>query len=240
MALAMKLLSQPGKFKKEVAFVSGLRAASVILGLILSLPALLHGQSSSGFGQSIVEVVSEWRGQDRGDGSGSYSLVTTLTDPSTEISIRHELSAERNVDGELSTSEGTVVLEGGDERYRADSDPTALGAYATLVTGWTLPFDLEFHPEPRGNYRAQQKRVAEVVNSVSEEAKVATRGGSDGRTSATVEIPGEHPANVLAERFVAIREALREADLGLAKLVLKGRATAPVSGGETAAGGETP
>lgn len=220
--------------------MSGLRAAFVIVGLILVLPFLAHGQSAPTFGQSTVAVVSEWRGQDRGDGSGSYSLVTTLTDPSIEISIRHELAAERNVDGEVSSRELTVVLEGGDERYRTESDPTPLGGYAVLVTGWTLPFDVEFHPERRGNYRAQQKRIAEVVHSVVAEAKVSTKGGSDGRTSATVEVPGEHAANVLAERFVGIREALREADLGLAKLVIKGKATAPVAAAVETPGTDTP
>jgi hypothetical protein len=60
---------------------------------------------------------------------------------------------------------------------------------------------------------------------------VSAKGGSDGRTSATIEIPGEHAADALAEQFVGIREALREADLGLAKLVIKGHAMAP---GQTA------
>ncbi len=218
----------------------GLRTAFGIVGLTLVFPVLAHAQGAAPFGQSTVEVVSEWQGQDRGNGSGSYSLVTTLTDGSSGISIRHELSTERSVDGEVSSRELTVVLEGGDERYRAESDPAELGPYATQATSWAIPFDVEFHPDPRGNYRAQQKRVAEVVHSVVADAKVSTKGGSDGRTSATIEVPGEHAADALAERFVAIREAFRQADLGLARLVIKGEATAPVETAAATPASETP
>ncbi|MGH7549557.1 MAG: hypothetical protein ACREK3_02260 [Gemmatimonadota bacterium] len=218
----------------------GLRAAFTVVGLVLVLPVLARGQSAPAFGHSTVLVVSEWQGEDRGDGSGSYRLVTTLTDPSSEVSLRHELSAERDVDGELTTNEHLTVLEGGDERYRAESDPSALGPYALHATSWAIPFDVEFHPDPRGSYRARQEQLAEVVHSVVTDAEVSARGGSDGRTSATIEIPGEHAADVLARQFVGIREALREADLGLAKLVIKGQATAPVPSAAAAPGSETP
>ena len=70
-------------------------------------------------------------------------------------------------------------------------------------------------------------RVAEVAQSVVPDAKVSTKSGSDGRTTATIELPGSHPADVLAQRFVGIREALYEAELGMAKLVIKGTAVAP-------------
>ena len=61
---------------------------------------------------------------------------------------------------------------------------------------------------------------------------MSTKSGSDGRTTATIEVPGSHSVDVLAQRFVGIREALYEAELGMAKLLIKGTAAAP---GETVA-----
>ena len=205
--------------------MSGFRTGFVLIGLSLVLLSSAAAQSVADFGRSTVEVVSEWRGQDRGDGSGSYSLVTILTDPSSKVVMRHELGSERDVEGQVSSKELFVVFEGGDERYRAESDPVALGPFEAAATAWVLPFDAEFHPDPRSNYRAQQKRIAEVVHAVAAEAKVSTKGASDGRTTATIEIPGEHAAGDLARRFVGVRQALREADLGMAKLIIKGKAT---------------
>ena len=218
----------------------GLRAAFVVVGLFLALPSPAWSQGEPAFGRSTVEVVSEWEAQDRGDGSGSYRLVTTLTDPSSEVAIRHELSAERDVYGELHSNEHLAVLEGGNEVYRSESDPSALGPYQTQATTWAIPFDLEFHPDPRGSYRAREKQVAKVVHAVVSEAGVSVRASSDGRTSATIEVPGVQPADALARQFVAVREALREADLGMARLVIKGQATAPAEATAATAGSQTP
>ncbi|HET9581801.1 MAG TPA: hypothetical protein VFP76_03200 [Gemmatimonadota bacterium] len=217
--------------------MSGHRTPSVVVAAILAFPVLAIGQSSpagsaTDFGVSTVQVVSELRAQDRGDGSGSYALITSLKDTASKVTLRHELSSERTVEGEVISEEALLVLEDDEERYRAENDPTALGPYAMQATAWVLPFDVEFHDDPRDNYRAQQKKIAEVVHAVVPDAKVSSRGGSDGRTSATIEVPGTHPADALAQRFVGIREALYEAGLGMAKLVIKGTAVAP---GETVA-----
>lgn len=207
--------------------MSGHRTPLVALAATFVLPVLAMGQSAPDFGMSTVLVVSELRGQDRGDGSGSYALVTSLTDVSSEITLRHELTTERTVEGEVVSKESLLVLEGDQERYRSESDPSTLGPYATHATTWAIPFDVEFHPDQQKNYRPQQKKVAELVHVVVPDAKVSTKAGSDGRTSATIEVPGSHPADVLARHFVSIREAIHEADLGMAKLVIKGTAVAP-------------
>lgn len=208
--------------------MSGHRTPLVALAATFVLPVSAMGQSETpDFGASNVQVVSELRGQDRGDGSGSYALITSLTDASSDVTLRHELSTERTVEGEVVSGETLLVLQGDQERYRSESDPSALGPYAVHAMTWALPFDVEFHHEPRKNYRAQQKQVAEVVQSVVPDAKVSTKSGSDGRTMATIEVPGSHPADILAQRFVGIREALYDAELGMAKLVIKGTAVAP-------------
>lgn len=207
--------------------MSGHRTPLVALAAMFMLPVLAKGQSVPDFGVSTVQVVSELRGQDRGDGSGSYALVTSLTDASSDVTLRHELSTERTVEGEVVSEESLLVLDGDKELYRSESDPAALGPYAVHATTWAIPFDVEFHPDPRKNYRAQQKKVAEIVKAIVPDAKVSTKSGSDGRTSASIEVPGSHPADVLARHFVGIREALHEADLGMAKLVIKGMAVAP-------------
>ena len=208
--------------------MSGHRTPLVALAAAFVFPVLAMGQSATpDFGVSSVQVVSELRGQDRGDGSGTYALMTTLTDASSNVTLRHELNAERTVEGEVVSKESLLVLEGDKESYRSESDPSALGPYAVHATTWALPFGVEFHDEPRKNYRAQQKKVAETVHAVVPDAKISTKSGSDGRTTATIEVPGSHPVDLLAQRFVGIREALYEADLGMAKLVIKGTAIAP-------------
>lgn len=207
--------------------MSGHRTPLVALAATLALPVLAMGQSAPDFGGSTVQVVSELRGQDRGDGSGSYALATSLIDPSSDVTLRHELTTERTVEGEVVSKESLLVLEGDQERYRSESDPSALGPYAMHATTWAIPFDVEFHSDPQKNYRPPQKMIAELVQAIVADAKVSTRAGSDGRTSATVEVPGSHPADVLARHFVGIREAIHEADLGLAKLVIRGTAVAP-------------
>jgi len=208
--------------------VSGHRPPLVALAASLLFPVLAIAQSATpDFGVSNVQVVSELRGQDRGDGSGSYVLMTTLTDASSDITLRHELSSERTVEGEVISKELLLVLEGDQERYRSESDPATLGPYAVHATTWAIPFDADFHDEPRKNYRAQQKKIAEIVKTVVPDAKISTKSGSDGRSTATIEVPGSHPVDVLAQRFVGIREALYEADFGMAKLVIKGTAVAP-------------
>ncbi|HKY59484.1 MAG TPA: hypothetical protein VJP59_00595 [Gemmatimonadota bacterium] len=212
--------------------MSGHLTPLIAVAATFVMPVLAMGQSGPEFGVSSVQVVSELRGQDRGDGSGSYSLATSLRDASSDVTLRHELSTERTVEGEVVSKETMLVLEGDEERYRSESDPEGLGPYAVHATTWALPFDVEFRPDPRKNYRAQQKKVAEIVHGVVPDAKVSTKSGSDGRTSASIEVPGSHPADVLARHFVEIRVALREADLGMAKLVIKGTAVAP---GETVA-----
>jgi hypothetical protein len=213
--------------------VSGHRAPLVALAATFVFPVLAMGQSATpDFGVSNVQVVSELHGQDRGDGSGTYALMTTLTDASSEVTLRHELTSERTVEGEVISKELLLVLEGDKERYRSESDPAALGPYAVAATTWAIPFDVDFHDEPRKNYRAQQKKVAEIVHAVVPDAKISTKSGSDGRTTAAIEVPGSHPVDLLAQRFVGIRDALYEADLGMAKLVIKGTAIAP---GETVA-----
>jgi hypothetical protein len=58
---------------------------------------------------------------------------------------------------------------------------------------------------------------------------VSSRAASDGRTSAVVEIPGVLPIAELALQFVGIREAFHDAEVGLAKLQIKGHATASAS-----------
>jgi hypothetical protein len=213
--------------------VSGYRAPLVALAATFVFPVLAMGQSATpDFGVSNVQVVSELRSQDRGDGSGTYALMTTLTDASSEVTLRHELTSERTVEGEVISKELLLVLEGDKERYRSESDPAALGPYAVAATTWAIPFDVDFHDEPRKNYRAQQKKVAEIVHAVVPDAKISTKSGSDGRATAAIEVPGSHPVDLLAQRFVGIRDALYEADLGMAKLVIKGTAIAP---GETVA-----
>ena len=80
---------------------------------------------------------------------------------------------------------------------------------------------------PRAIHRPSANPASSTPKIRSESSPGRAGAKSDGRTSATIEVPGSHPANLLAQHFVGIREALREADLGLAKLVLKGTAVAP-------------
>jgi hypothetical protein len=201
--------------------------------LLVLVPALIvlpsspaRAQNGSApFGAGPVAVVSECRGEDRGDGSGLYSLVTTVAGGA--VSLEHALTATRAVDGETSSTEVLRLLEDGKERASAGSDPGALGAWSGAAIGYVLPFGPDLSAAPRRNYRPSARVVREIVQSVVPEAKVSTRRGSDGRTSADVEVPGPQPVDALAEQFLAIRQAIREADIGLARLRIRGTATAP-------------
>lgn len=177
--------------------------------------------------EAPVVVVSEWKGQDRGDGSGSYELTTTAR--SGSVAIEHALRSERAVDGTVSDGETMRVLNGEEEVARAESDPSALGAWGEHAVRWAVPFGVGFDPSPRSNYRAPDKRVREVVTAVAPQAKVSTRAASDGRTTADVQLPETLPADELARTFARIRAALAEEGLGLARLRLRGQAAAPAA-----------
>ncbi|MGH7566401.1 MAG: hypothetical protein ACREK2_06195 [Gemmatimonadota bacterium] len=200
------------------------RTLAILIGIAaLASPARAHAQSAPAFGGEL-DVTSEWTGQDRGDGSGSYHLVTRVTDTRTGTTIQHELEANRSVELEVESSESLSVLEGDTEKAHAESDPSALGIWAEPAVAYVIPFDTEFSSEPRKTYRPRDKQVAEIVRSAAPDARVTSRAASDGRTSAVVEIPGVLPVAELAHQFVGIREAFRDADVGLAKLQIKGHA----------------
>jgi hypothetical protein len=201
----------------------------VLLGAVLLAPAIGRAQTAPAFDGATLDVSSEWVGQDRGDGSGSYRLTTRVTDDQAGWTIQHELAAERAPDLEITSTETLKVLEGDEERASAESDPAALGQWADPAVAYAIPFDVEFSTEPRKSYRPRQKQVEELVRSASPEARVSTRSASDGRTSATVEIPGVLPVAELARQFVGIRQALRDADVGLAKLQIRGQADSSAS-----------
>lgn len=204
------------------------RRLAILIGITaLVLPAGARGQTAPGFGGEL-DVTSEWTGQDRGDGSGSYHLVTRVTDSRTGTTIQHELVADRSVELEVESSELLRVLEGDTERAHAEADPSALGAWAEPAVAYVIPFDTEFSSEPPETYRPRDKQVADIVRSAAPDARVTSRAASDGRTSAVVEIPGVLPIAELAHQFVGIREAFRDADVGLAKLQIKGHATTSV------------
>lgn len=186
----------------------------------------LRAQGSAAFDGAELDVVSEWTGQDRGDGSGSYRLVTRVTDGAAGMTIEHELSADRDVQLEIRSTETLRVLRGDDEAARAESDPSTLGEWADPAVAYAIPFDLEFSSDPRKSYRPRDNQVEDLVHSAAPDARVSTRAGSDGRTMAIVEIPGVLPVQDLARTFVAIRQAFADADIGLAKLQIKGRAEA--------------
>ncbi len=200
-----------------------------LLGAVLLAPATGRAQTAPAFDGATLEVSSEWVGQDRGDGSGSYRLTTQVTDDRAGWTIQHELAAERAPDLEVTSTEALRVLQGDDERASAGSDPAALGQWATPAVTYAIPFGVEFNTDPRKSYRPRQKQVEELVHSVSPDARVSTRSASDGRTSATVEIPGVLPVAELAQQFVGIRKAFREADVGLAKLQIRGQADTSAS-----------
>ncbi|HJU86178.1 MAG TPA: hypothetical protein VJ788_02275 [Gemmatimonadota bacterium] len=201
----------------------------VLLGTALLAPASARGQTASAFDKATLEVTSEWVGQDRGDGSGSYRLTTRVTDGQAGWTIEHELAAERAPDLALTSTESLKVLQGDQEMASAESDPAALGQWADPAVAYAIPFDVEFNTDPRKSYRPRQRQVEELVHSAAPEARVSTRSASDGRTSATVEIPGVLPVAELARQFVGIRQALRDADVGLAKLQIKGQADTSAS-----------
>ncbi len=197
---------------------------------LLALGALaLTGGASIAPAQSTfdgtVSVLSEWKAQDRGDGSGTYQLANTVTGGS--IVLEHNLSANRDVQQEITITEAMRLMENGSERAHAGGDPTALGPWADTAARYVLPFAVDFSGVPRRNYRPNDRLVKTLVQSVVPEAKISTRAATDGRTTAEVEIPGTFPVNVLAEKFLGIRQALREAEVGLAKLRIRGTASAP-------------
>lgn len=201
----------------------------VLLGSIFLAPATGRAQTAPAFDAATLDVSSEWVGQDRGDGSGSYRLTTQVTDGRAGWTIQHELVVERAPDLEVTSTESLKVLQGDDERASAGSDPAALGQWASPAVAYAIPFNVEFNTDPRESYRPRQKQVEELVRSASPEARVSTRSASDGRTSATVEIPGVLPVAELAQQFVGIRQAFRDADVGLAKLQIKGQADTSAS-----------
>lgn len=132
--------------------------------------------------------------------------------------------------GEVVTSEHMRVLADKEERAVADSDPAQLGEWADPVIEYAIPFDLNFDPQAQSNYRPHENMVKEAVHSVVPGAKVYTRSRrSDGRTTASVEIPDPMPVNELAQVFVAIRESFADYDVGLAKLVIEGQGSAPTA-----------
>lgn len=201
----------------------------VLLGAVLLAPAAARAQTAPAFEGATLDVSSEWVGQDRGDGSGSYRLTTRVTDGGAGWTIEHELAAERGVDLETTSTETIRVLQGDEEMASADSDPAALGQWSSPAIAYAIPFDVEFNTDPRKSYRPRQKQVEELARSAAPEARVSTRSASDGRTSATIEIPGVHPVVELARQFVGIRQAFRDADVGLAKLQIKGQADTSAS-----------
>ena len=204
-------------------------AKLVLLGAVALAPAVARAQPAPAFDGATLDVSSEWVGQDRGDGSGSYRLTTRVTDGRAGWTIEHELAAERGVDLETSSTETLRVFQGDEEMASADSDPAALGQWSNPAVAYAIPFDVEFNTDPRKSYRPRQKQVEELARSAAPEARVSTRSASDGRTSATIEIPGVHPVAELAQQFVGIRQALRDADVGLAKLQIKGQADTSAS-----------
>lgn len=201
--------------------------ALIVFVSIGVLPASMHGQTTPEFGATEVEVVSQSEAIDRGDGSGSYHLVTTATDKSLGISVQHELGTKRDGYGEVREEEALLALEGKKELYRGESDPSALGPWSDAALTYAVPFDLDFWTDSPSTYHARDKKVKQIVQAVVPNAEITTRGGSDGRTRATIRLPDVQPVNELAKQFVAIRAAFHDAGVGLAKMRIEGRAVAP-------------
>ncbi len=201
--------------------------ALAILQLALVVPCVAQ---SDPFGDRPVTIVSEWQGQDRGDGSGSYQLVTTAA--SGGVTIEHSLASERDWQGEVTSKESLRVREGGAERAHSGSDPSALGEWSDEAVTWVIPFATDFDGDPHQNYRANDKKARQAILSVVPDAKVSTDAGSDRRGTADVEIPGTLPVDELAQKIVAIRGALEEANMTLAKLRIQGQATRPMAADE--------
>ncbi len=201
--------------------------ALMVFVSISALPASMYGQVTPEFGSTVVEVVSQSEAIDRGDGSGSYHLVTTATDKSLGISVQHELGTERDGYGEVHEEEALRALEGKEELYRGESDPSALGPWSDAALTYAVPFDLDFWTDSPSTYHARDKKVKQIVQAVVPNAEITTRGGSDGRTLATIRLPDVQPVNQLAKQFVAIRTAFHDAGVGLAKMRIEGKAVAP-------------
>ncbi|MEJ2152074.1 MAG: hypothetical protein P8Y29_03755, partial [Gemmatimonadota bacterium] len=190
------------------------------------------------FGSTEVEVVSQSEAVDRGDGSGSYHLVTTATDESLGVSVQHELGIERDGYGEVREEEALRALKGKEELFRGESDPSVLGPWSDAALTYAVPFDLDFWTDSPSTYHARDKQIKQIVQAVVPNAEITTRGGSDGRTRATIRLPDVQPVNELAKQFVAIRAAFHDADVGLAKMQIEGRAVAPHEATESAASSE--
>lgn len=205
------------------------RCLALLLFFLSASVLPLRGQSPV-FGTGPVSIVTEWKGLDRGDGSGAYELVTRATDPASGMSIEYAQTITRNVDGEEIPTEKLRVLNGESERSHGSSSPASLGLRDDAAAVYAIAFNAEFVGQARKNYRPSDKRVREIAHSVEPEAKVSTRPATDGRTTADVEIPGVHPVDVLAGKFLAIRRAFRDAEVGLAKLRIRGTASAPIEG----------
>jgi hypothetical protein len=202
--------------------------------LISALPVSMNGQTAPEFGSTEVEVVSQSEAVDRGDGSGSYHLVTTATDKALGISVQHELGTERDGDGEVREEEALRALEGKEELYRGESDPSALGPWSDAALTYAVPFDRDFWTDSPSTYHARDKQVKQLVQAVVSNAEITTRGGSDGRTRATIRLPDVQPVNELAKQFVAIRTAFHDAGVGLAKMRIEGKAIAPQTAAQSA------
>ncbi len=207
--------------------------ALMVLVSLTALPASMYSQKPE-FGSTEVEVVSLSEAVDRGDGSGSYHLVTTATDKSLGVSVQHELGTERDGYGEVREEEVLRALEGKEELYRGESDPSALGPWSDAALTYAVPFDLDFWTDSPSTYHARDKQVKQIVQAVVPNAEITTRGGSDGRTQATIRLPDVQPVNELAKQFVAIRAAFHDADVGLAKMRIEGKAVAPPEATESA------
>ena len=99
------------------------RAASkfaLLIGFAALVPAAgAMAQTTPAFQGATLDVVSEWTGQDRGDGSGTYRLTTRVTDTRAGMTIQHQLAADRDVQLEIESSESLSVYVGESETAHA-------------------------------------------------------------------------------------------------------------------------
>lgn len=197
-----------------------------VLAAVLS-PVSSWAQSPAGFGSGEVEVVIEETAKESGDGSGEYSLRTTLKDDAVDAEIVHELSKVRTVMMENERDESMLVKKGGDEVATAGSDPAELGPWTDVAIDWLIPFAVAWDPERKENYRPRENEVRDAVHAAVSEASVRTRAKSDGRTTATVSIKETLPVDRLAEIVVEIREEIEDAEFALAGMRISATVTAP-------------
>lgn len=212
-------------------------ASIAALVAVLSLPGSILAQTAD-FGAGPVHVVTIWEAEDKGDTSGKYRLVTSATDERSKITLEHALSTERDAYGEEDSEEVLRALEGKEERFHGSSDPTDLGPYADAAMTYVLPFNLDYDTTPQTNYRVREKQAKEIIHGLAPAARVYTKAGSDNRTRVSVQVEEPMPADRLAELFVEIRDAFRDAGLGLAQLKLEGDALAPETSASASAGDE--